>query len=420
MLDAKGIIDGFKRDLTGKTGRQASVLYSSHIFAILLGVITRVISTRALGPAGYGVLAFFITITSLTVLFFRFGLFSSGTLLIAQATEERKERELTGALVLVAFIVGISYAFFVFFISFFIDRVFHTEIGWILRASSFLLVSMPFTFFVNSVGIGANKIEKMSLINVIPKAVYILGALIMIKAFDIEPVHLIILNICSTIAAVCVIGRLYHPLYTNKMLNLREIWSKTREYGFYVYQGEIANQTTYHLDGVFITYFVNTTQLGFYSLAMSITNPMSGLSRAILLSMFKDFTKMSRIPRRVMLYNFIWLAACMAVLVVFGRFIVVLLFTEKFLPAVKLIAPLAVANFFQGLYQPYGFLSAKGKGKWIRNVAHAEAISNVVGNIFLIYFFGAFGAALASAISKFIHWFMLRRYYKRFLREGEA
>jgi hypothetical protein len=28
------------------------------------------------------------------------------------------------------------------------------------------------------------------------------------------------------------------------------------------------------------------------------------------------------------------------------------------------------------------------------------------------------GAAVASAISKFIHWFLLRRYYHRYLRES--
>jgi len=57
------------------------------------------------------------------------------------------------------------------------------------------------------------------------------------------------------------------------------------------------------------------------------------------------------------------------------------------------------------------------KGKWARNVSFAEAVSNIVGNTVLIYLFGTFGAAVASAISKFIHWIMLRHYYKRFINE---
>ena len=418
MVNAKGIVNQFKKDLKGKTGRQTSTLFFSQIIALFLGVFTGIINTRALGPAGYGILAFFLAITSFTVLFFRFGFFSASGLLIAQSKDERKERELTGASVIVAFFIGVSYSFFILFLSFFVDDIFHTNIGWILRYTSFLLVAMPFSLLIPDVGRGANKIERLSLFNVVPKVVYLLGALMLIKIIQIEPFHFILLSIFSTIISVFVVTYSFHPLFRNIKENLKEIWKKTKEYGIHLYLGQIADQSTYKLDGIFITYFVNTTQLGFYSLAMAITAPMVGLSSALSNSLFKGFVDMDRIPKKVIYYNFLWLAACVAGLTIFGKFIVVLLFTEKFLPAVPLILPLALAGFFQGMYQPYGFLAAKGKGKWIRNVAYAEAISNIIGNVFLIYFFGAFGAAVASAISKFIHWMILRHYYGRFIREG--
>jgi len=416
MIDAKSILSEFRKDLFGKTGRQASVLYSSQIAALLLGLVTRIISTRALGPEGYGILAFFISITTFTVLFFRFGLFSAGTLLIAESKSEREGRELAGSLILVTFIAGVAYSLFVLIFSFFIDDIFNTEIGWILRYCSVLVIILPFTYLIYSVGTGMNKIERMSLFNIIPRLTYVLGALVLLKMLEISPFHFVLLHIASIIVGVLFTVNLFHPLFTQMRKNLHSIWQKTKDYGRHVYFGEIANQTTYHLDGIFITYFVNTTQLGFYSLATAITTPMVALSRSLLITLFKDFTRLTRIPRKVIVYNFLWLAACVAGLAIFGKFIVVLLFTEKFLPAVRLIPPLAVAAFFQGMYQPYGFLAAKGKGKWIRNVAHTEAVCNVIGNIFLIYFFGAYGAAVASAISKFIHWVMLRHYYHRFIK----
>jgi O-antigen/teichoic acid export membrane protein len=409
MVNAKGIVNEFKKD---------STLYLSQILALFLGVFTGVINTRFLGPAGYGILAFFLAITSFTVLFFRFGFFSASQLLIAQAKDKREERELTGASVIAAFLIGVSYSFFILFLSFFVDDIFHTNIGWILRYSSFILIVLPFTFLIHSVGVGTNKIERLSFFNIIPTIVYLVGALMLLKIIQIEPFHFILLHIFSTLIGVLVVVKLFHPLFNNIRANLKDIWKKTKEYGFHIYQGEIANQTTYKLDGIFITYFVNTTQLGFYSLATTMTAPMVGLSSALSTSLFKRFVAMDRIPKKVIYYNFLWLVACVVGLTIFGKFIVVLLFTDKFLPVVPLILPLALAHFFQGMYQPYGFLAAKGKGKWIRNVAHAEAISNIIGNVFLIYFFGAFGAAVASAISKFIHWMMLRHYYGRFIREG--
>ena len=89
MVNAKDIVNEFKKDLLSRTGRQTSTLYLSQIIALFLGVFTGIINTRVLGPEGYGILAFFLAITSFTVLFFRFGFFSASGLLIAQAKESK-------------------------------------------------------------------------------------------------------------------------------------------------------------------------------------------------------------------------------------------------------------------------------------------------------------------------------------------
>ena len=414
MVNAKSIIYEFKKDLMGKTGRQTSTLYFSQIVALFLGIFTGIINTRVLGPEGYGILAFFFAVTSFTVLFFRFGFFSASGLLIAQAKDERKERELTGASVIVAFFIGISYSFFILFLSFFVDDIFSTNIGWILRYSSFLLIALPFSMLIPQVGRGMNKIERLSLFNVIPKIIYLLGALMLLKIIEIEPFHFILLHIFATIIGILVVVGMFHLLCNNAKENLKEIWKKTKEYGFHLYLGQIADQSTYQLDTLFITYFVNTTQLGFYSLAMTITRPMVGLSSALSTSLFKGFVDRDRIPKKVIYYNFLWLTACVVGLVIFGRFVVVLLFTEKFLPTVPLILPLALAGLFQGMYQPYNmFLGAKEKGKWMRNMSLVMSIVNLIGNITLIPLWGAMGAAIASILGMLSFYIMCIWYYRK-------
>lgn len=419
MVNAKSIVCEFKKDLMGKTGRQTSTLYISQIVALFLGIFIGIINTRVLGPEGYGILAFFLAITSFTVLFFRFGFFSASGLMIAQAKGERKERELTGASVIVAFLIGISYSFFILFLSFFVDDIFNTNIGWILRYTSFMLIALPFTFLVPQVGRGTNKIERMSFFNVIPKVIYLLGALMLLKIIQIEPFHFILLSIFSTIIGVLVVMHSFHPLFNNINENLKEIWKKTKEYGFHLYLGQIADQSTCQLDKIFITYFVNTIQLGFYSLAMAMTAPMVGLSQALSMSLFKGFVDMGRIPKKVIYYNFLWLAACVAGLVIFGKFVVALLFTENFLPSVPLILPLALAGFFRGMYQPYNmFLGAKGKGRWMRNISVTQSIFNMVGNLIFIYYWGAMGAAIASAIATLIAYLGYAYYYRKYIHSS--
>jgi O-antigen/teichoic acid export membrane protein len=419
MIKPNAIISEFKKDLTGKTGRQTSTLYLAQFLAVFLGVFVGIINTRTLGPEGYGILAFFFTITSFTVIFFRFGFFSASGLLIAQAKEERKERELTGASVIVAFFIGVSYSFFILFLSFFVDDIFHTNIGWILRYTSFLLIALPFGMLIPQVGRGMNKIERMSLFNVIPTAVYLLGALMLLRIIEIEPFDFILLHIIATIIGILVVIYLFHPLFNNIRKNLKEIWKKTKEYGIHLYLGQVVGNGTEKLDRIFITYFVNTTQLGFYSLAMAITAPMVGLSIALSQSLFKGFVDRDRIPKKVIYYNFLWLAACVAGLVIFGKYIVVLLFTEKFLPAVPLILPLALACFFQGMYQPYNmFLGAKGKGVWMRNGAVIMGASSLITNMIFVPLWGAYGAAVATAITMGLSLSIYLFYYKKFLKEG--
>ena len=71
MRDKKELIGGFRKDFTGRSARQISTLYSTQILMIILGVVTRMVMTRSLEPADYGIFAFFVAVTTFTILFFR-------------------------------------------------------------------------------------------------------------------------------------------------------------------------------------------------------------------------------------------------------------------------------------------------------------------------------------------------------------
>jgi len=412
------ILNIFKKDLMGKTGNQTVVLFSSQIIAMVLGVLIGIINTRILGPDGYGILAFFLSLSSFTLLFFRFGLFSATGLLVAEEKAETHERELIGTSVYVAFFVGFLYSIFIFALSFFIDDMFNTNIADTLRIVSILLVFMPLSFMIPQVGRGANKIGTLSLFNIIPKAAYIVGAFLLLYFIQPDPFHFIVLNVVSTIFGIAVVVYLFRPIFKNRKQHLKTIWQKTKDYGFDLYLGQIAGISTYQLDAMFITIFVNTTELGFYSLAMTFTFPMVHFSKALSTSMFKKFVDLDIIPRKIIFYNFIWLIGCLFGLLIFGRLLIQFLYTDAFLPSLPLILPLAFAGLFQGMYQPYNmFLGAKAKGKWLRNGAFALAFFNVQFNIILIPLWGAHGAAVASALSMGVFLSIHIFYYNRYLKD---
>ena len=206
------------------------------------------------------------------------------------------------------------------------------------------------------------------------------------------------------------------PIFNNIGLYTKEIIQKNREYGWHYYTGAIANQTTFKLDELFITYFVNVSQLGFYTLANMICSPMSIMSGAISKSMFKKMASLEKIPRKLFIYNSFWLVVCVLGLYLIGEYIVSFLFGAEYGEVALLIIPLSIAHFFQGLSAPFAFLSAKSMGKEIRNVAFAEGAVNVIGNIILVPLHGVYGAIIASILARFVHYICLAYYYRNYTK----
>jgi O-antigen/teichoic acid export membrane protein len=210
----------------------------------------------------------------------------------------------------------------------------------------------------------------------------------------------------------------FRPLFSNIKQNFIEIWGKNKEYGFYIFMGQCVGNTTYRLDGFLITYFVNTTKLGYYSLANNLCAPMIAMSAALSQSLFKRFSIKDRVPKKVFIYNGVWLGGCVMGLLVFGRFLVEHIFGGEFTPVYQYIFPLSLAYFIHGMYMPANeFLSVKGKGKWMRNCSVVFMIVNVIGNLILIPLYGAMGAAWASLVSMIGFAIPCLYYYRKLIKK---
>ncbi len=157
------LIEAYIRPVVfSKIARKTLFLYSSQILVMLLGIVTVTLNTRILGPEKYGILSFFMTIVGFSLLFFRFGFFSSGGVLLAQEKKEEKEKEIIGSLTVIGFLIGLSFAIFIFFFSFLVDNIFNTKVKLIFQLFSPLLIVLPFQMLIIQIGRGTNKIEKLS------------------------------------------------------------------------------------------------------------------------------------------------------------------------------------------------------------------------------------------------------------------
>ncbi len=397
-----------------KTFQQVAILFASNIFLIIIGFGIKKIQTHQLGDISYGEYAFFISLVTFLSLFFRFGFFVSLRNLLAQNHNIIREKKLLAIGFIIATINGIGLCIVVWFLSFFVNELFQTNMGYTMQIFAPLTIVYPFYYLVNSYGVGTNNVKIIAIYNNLPKLLFLLSLMIFFKNLTINVI--IFFNLISTFIIIFYFLIKLKPNFSSTKKYWKLLWLKNQKYGFHYYTGAIANQTTYKLDELFIAYFKNTTLLGFYSLALLVASPMILMSQALNQSMYKQYSHLKRIPKKIFLYNTLWLLGCMLFLYLFGDYIVVFLFGIEFKSVSSYVFYISFAFFFQGMSSPYTFLAAKSKGKEIRNVAWAEAIANISGNIILIPILGVEGAILTSVISKIINYSYFKYYYRKYLK----
>jgi len=397
-----------------KVVHQTSILFLSQTLVLALGIPVKAIQTRALGPEMFGLLAFWGALTGFIVLFFRFGFFSSLQVLLVMSHSEQEERELIGAGFIIALMIGFLFAFFLFILSYYIDQIFHVNFGNILRMVSPLSFTLPFNFFIPAISTGTNKVENIAKFNLISIILFLLLLEVLFVCEKLSLEVVISVNLFVSIFATIFIMNRFKPLFKSTMLRINEILRETKNYGSKIYLGQVVTQSTYKLDQIFISYFVNTIWVGYYSLIVVLTSPMYIMTNALAVSLFKNFSTMNKIPRKVFLYNIIWLSSCAVFFIFLGKYVVVFLFSEQYIPSTKLITLLSIATLLQGLYQPHiSFLTAHKQGYFQRNAAIMVAICNFLANLIFVPAYGATGAAIASVISRFFALIANHYYYCR-------
>jgi O-antigen/teichoic acid export membrane protein len=397
--------------------KQVLFLFGSNILVLIIGLFIKNIQTNELTPEDYGNYAFFTSITGFLVTFYRFGFFSSIQVLLSESKDVIKSRELAGIAFILALVIGALFSMSIFLLSFIIDPIFNTQIGDLTRLASILCFPLVFKFAAPAVAIGSNKIGNLAFFESFSRIIY----LITIVAFPylnikLNTANFILLNLGSLALAMFIFILQFKPLFSNIKTNFIDVWIKTKTFGFQLYVGQSAQQSTYKFDELFITYFINATQLGYYSLAKFIAMPMVFMSQAITSSLYKSFATAKKISNQTIYINLVWLVGCIVFLYFAGGFIVEILLGKEYLTTIDYIVPISFAYLFQGLYQPYSFLSAKSKGKELRNTSLIETFVNIFGNLLLIPIYGVMGAILATVLSKFIQFITLRYYYHQYLK----
>ena len=412
----KKIVAFAKEKLKNKKTKQVLVLYSSMIVYTIITFGVSIFNTRLLGPQSFGDYKFIQSILNFFPLIVFFGIFTTGNNIIANADDKEKNREYAGALTVFAFILFIIFVLCLIITSFIIKPMFGYDLGYILLFILPLVFAIPIHFCAESIATGNNHIYALSLMRLSPNIIYLIFGYIFHKTIGYTTLTATITLLSSTFIVYFIYIISLKPIFKNMRSNLNHIWQVNKEYGLHIYSGALANVASSQIGNFAISFFTGNIQLGFYSLAKTVTAPITLIPNVIGLTFFKSFTKMDKIPKKVTIVTMSLSAIAVIVFLIMLKPIILIFYKKEFLATI----PFAVYVCFASIFQGYGdyinkFLQAHGKGKEIRNSAVYSGFINIVFYIVLVKYFGAIGAAWTYLASSLVYLGSLIYYYRRFV-----
>ena len=403
-----------------KQKRQVIILYIATLGGTLLGVLSSIVNTRFLDASDYGDVRYVQNIINLIASLLLFGYFLSGSRLLALSDNENYSKRIRGSMVII-----LSFCSILLMLSCVLCYFIHLN-EKPLVASLFLL-SLPVCFYplltnyINTIAQGDNHIGRLSLSRFLPSLLYVPIAFFVYNNWGASSSIMIILQ-WGCYSAILFFIILSTPFSLN---NLKHVFIKlnheNREYGLQLYWGSLVMVATNYLAGVTLGWFSSdNTEVGFYTLAMTVTTPLTMLPATIGTTYFKEFARQPKIPYKVMKYTIVITIISCVCFILLIKPLVTYLYSDRYSVVGTYASYLAIGFSIHGIGDMINrYLGSHGQGKSIRNSSFANGILKIFGFTVLVYFFSTPGALLTNILCSTIYCSVLIYYYAKFVKNYE-
>lgn len=399
-----------------KSKRQVILLYSCTIIGIFLGVLVSIVNTRFLEPSSYGDVRYVNNIIAFFSGIFLFGYFVSGSRLLALARDKDEANKIKGGLV---FILGITIILMivVMLISGFIhDYCLHKKFYYLFYLVVPVCGSTLLLNYINTSSQGDNSITTIAFARLLPQFIYLIIAFLVYKYSGASAEKMLLLQ--NGIALIILLFLIFKnsPNFSSLKQTLYKLKDENKQYGLQVYYGSLANVSIQYIAGVSLGVFGNdNTNVGYYTLALTVTSPLMMLPNVIGTTYFKQFAHQSFIPRKLLLGTYLMSIASLCAFIILIYPIVDILYNDSYANVAFYASVMAIGFTLHGLGDVYNrFLGAHGKGTYLRNAAWISGFISLVGYTIGIYFYGITAAIITRILSSSIYYFSLLFYYRKF------
>lgn len=399
-----------------KHKKQVAILYVSTLVGTVLGVLASIVNTRFLNPADYGDVRYVQNIINFAASLLLFGYFLSGSRLLALSKNKHRSSRIRGAMVVILGIASIILLVITAISAFF--KYNRPEVGWLFIVSLPVCFQPLFLNYINTTAQGDNHIGRLSIARLLPAFIYVPIGYYVFSNYGATSSRLIIYQwgIYTLIYLAVIVST--KPIFTNLKPIFKELNKENRTYGLQLYWGSLFMVASGYLAGIFLGIFnKDNTNVGFYTLAMTVTAPLAMLPAIVGTTYFKKFANESQIPKKVLKFTIVLTVISCLLFILLIKPLVSFLYSMHYAPVGAYASWLAIGFSIHGLGDMMNrYLGSHGQGKQIRNASIACGIFKIFGFSFLVWLWDIKGALTTVVISDVIYTCLMYFYYLNFVK----
>ena len=388
-------------------------VFASSIVVLVLHFFQKPILARYLGPDGLGLFSMAIMIAGIIELIALFGIDGALIKFVAEY-KERKEKvySLFSSAFITILIIGIITSLALFACSNTFASIFNMpSLSLLLKIYALVF---PFSLahgIIISFFNGLREMRCYAFISILQAsfALAFILALLMIE-LGVEGAMLgTVFAIFVTMGvAMVIVKRFVHFTFSDYKKNTKKLAS----FGSRLVGANMISQIYYYVDTLMIGYFLTSTDVGYYAIAISLSRFFWLVPRAMATVAYPAISEYwasgnhqainKLVDKSTKYCACILIFAGMSV-IFFAKGIITFLFTSEFLPAVLPLSILLIGTVTSGILRPIGVIYAgTGKVNVVLIISAIGAVGDILLNIALIPIYGIIGAATATTTSYLI------------------
>ena len=386
--------------------RRSSATFATQVACLLLGVVSSVLVARILGPEGKGLLTLCVLFPLTITHFSSLGVAPATTYYLASRRFPFKEVLGNDLLLAVGLGGGGVLVGLIVILGFRQDLFPDIPAGYLFLSLALVPVLLTF-FYLQAAFLGLQRFREYNASAVIRAAFFLLLAAVVLVVFRAGMWGALIAAILAWLAAD--IALFYWAKKVAGGIDFRFNGAYLKAaigYGIRAHLGNVLTFLNYRLDVFLVNWLLGPAAVGFYSISVLLAEKIwlgSNDAGAVLfprIAAEKDPAARKRITPKVV--RFVLVVTVLSALVLFlaGRWLIVLLFSERFLPAagpLKILLLGVVAFSLSRIMA--NDIAARGRPILNAYVAGGTLVVNVLLNLLLIPRHGIEGAAGASTVS---------------------